>query len=243
MERKIQVYASLHELARAAANKIINIAYYAIQSQDRATIALAGGNTPRPVYELLATPPYCDQIQWQKIHLFWGDERAVPPDHPDSNFRMANEALLGNIPIPDENVHRIRGELEPSAAAAEYADLLRKIPGGIPPQFTLVLLGLGADGHTASLFPQTTAVEERSRNVVEVYVSKLKAWRVTLTLPVLNAASHIIFLVSGRQKAETVQKILARDPNNPDPLLPASLIQPTHGQLTWMLDREAASLL
>jgi len=207
--------------------------------------SLSGGSTPRALYGLLAEPPFRETIDWPRVHLFWGDERFVPPDHPDNNYRAALEALVRRVPIPTENVHRIPTEAtEPEAAAAQYEDTLRRFfaaPEGEVPRFDLVLLGLGPDGHTASLFPGSPALEEDSHLVVATYVPNLAAWRITLTLPVLLCARHVIFLVSGPDKAAVLRDVLD-GPHDPQ-RLPAQLVRPQDGDLTWLVDEAAASLL
>ena len=197
------------------------------------TIALSGGSTPRRLFELLACPPYRTQLPWDHIHLFWGDERSVPPHHADSNYRMTREALLDHVDIPAQNVHRIRGELPPPEAAQLYRAELKTWMGKNP-RFDLVLLGVGDDGHTASLFPGAPSLEEQDQTAIAVYAPHLDSWRVTLTLPVLNRAQHVLFLVSGANKAPALARIRAGDP------LPAGRIRPSRGTLTWLLDRGAA---
>ncbi|MEE8392652.1 MAG: 6-phosphogluconolactonase [Anaerolineae bacterium] len=228
-----RIYAHAAELARAAAEYVVTVAEDAVAARGQFTVALAGGSTPRATYALLANDEFVTRMNWQHTHVFWGDERCVPPDHPDSNYRMACEALLYHVSISTRNVHRIQGELNPEQAASIYQDELRAVLG-TDGRFDLILLGMGADGHTASLFPGTTALEERERAVVAVYVERTQSWRVTLTLPVINAARHVLFLVSGKAKAAALAQVNAGEP------LPASLVQPSHGQLTWMVDRDAA---
>ena len=230
---EFRVYEDAAGLATAAAENFVVLAREAIAARGRFLVALAGGSTPRAAYELLATEPFAASVDWTRVHLFWGDERCVPPDHPDSNYRMARAALLDKVQIPAANVHRMRCELAPQQAAAAYERELEKALGE-DGRFDLILLGLGADGHTASLFPGAAALGERERRVLAVYVEKLKAWRVTLTLPVINTARHVIFLVSGTSKAETLARIRAGEP------LPAGLVRPDQGRLLWLLDRAAA---
>jgi 6-phosphogluconolactonase len=228
-----QIYPDAAELARAAAERFIAIAEDAIVTRGQFTVALAGGSTPRATYALLASDEFATRLNWQHVHIFWGDERCVPPDHPDSNYRMAREALLDHVPVPTGNIHRVQGELKPERAASIYQDELKAVLGS-DGQFDLILLGMGTDGHTASLFPGTTALEERKRAAVAVYVEKLQSWRVTLTLPVINAARHVLFLVSGESKAAALAQINVGEP------LPASLVRPSHGQLTWLVNQDAA---
>ena len=241
MGKKIHAYPNKEQLVTATTERVINEIGQAIREKGFCSIALAGGNTPREVYSMLADDSYRDRVDWNRLHLFWGDERMVPPEHEDSNFRMVQETFLKHINIPDGNVHRIRGEIAPEQAAREYAELLHShFKEGLP-CFDLILLGLGEDGHTASLFPETDAVEECEKHAVAVFVPKLSAWRVTLTLPVLNAAREILFLVSGRSKADIVQRIISI--KQPAKEFPASMVNPKYGTLHWMLDSEAVVLI
>jgi 6-phosphogluconolactonase len=238
--------ASAEELAREAAAEFVRQATEAAQSKGRFTVALSGGSTPRSLYSLLATDAtWRAQVPWDRVHLFWGDERHVPPEHADSNYRMTHEALLSKISIPPANVHRIKSEHpEASRAANEYEQTLREffqLKGGEFPRFDLALLGLGPDGHTASLFPGTEALREQQRLVVANWVEKLNTYRITLTPPVLNRAASVIFLVSGEEKAETLRAVL-EDEAQPE-RLPAQLIRPVNGRLLWIVDRAAARLL
>jgi 6-phosphogluconolactonase len=234
----VQVYENPEELAEAAAREFAARAAEAIEDHGRFAVVLAGGSTPKATYEILARD-YGDRVDWGKVHVFFGDERSVPPDHEDSNYKMAREALLGHVPVG--SVHRMQGELPPDEAAEAYEQELRDFFGPEElPQFDLILLGTGGDGHTASLFPETSALEVHDRRVVANPVLKLETTRVTLTVPVINAARAVYFLVAGEGKAEPVAEILE---GNPDPReYPASLIQP-HAGPVWMLDRAAASEL
>jgi len=242
---QVVVQPSLEALSREAAARFQRLAVQSIASAGRYSVALSGGSTPLVLYRLLAEPPFRGAIDWVGVHLFWGDERFVPPDHPDNNYRAALEALVRRVPIPTENVHRIPTEAtEPEAAAAQYEDTLRRFfaaPEGEVPRFDLVLLGLGPDGHTASLFPGSPALQEDSHLVVATYVPNLAAWRITLTLPVLLCARHVIFLVSGPDKAAVLRDVLD-GPHDPQ-RLPAQLVRPQDGDLTWLVDEAAASLL
>jgi 6-phosphogluconolactonase len=199
------------------------------------------------MYRLLASAEFGRKLDWRSIHLFWGDERCVPPDHFDSNFRATRETLIDHIAVPAENVHRIRGEIAPWDAADEYEEVLKSYlgqsvaAGKAVPTLDLVLLGMGDDGHTASLFPETAALDERARLVVANYLEKPNKWRVTLTIPTINAAADVIFLVSGANKAEPLRLVL-EGPHQPR-VLPAQAISPHPGRLLWMVDAEAASLL
>ncbi len=252
---EITVVSSARRLAELAAERFVTLASTAIAERGRFVVALAGGSTPQPMYRLLADvasltffkaeAPRSLAVDWSRVELFWGDERCVPPDHPDSNYRMARQALLPPLVPPSGGeilVHRILGELPPAEAAAAYRVELEAVLGD-KGRFDLILLGLGSDGHTASLFPETTALEERRYDAVAVYVEKLDAWRVTLTLPVINNARHVIFLVSGERKADALARVHADQGTTSIPRLPAELIQPTDGTLTWLVDRDAAAKL
>jgi 6-phosphogluconolactonase len=235
----VQVCPDSAALAQAAAAHWIARATEAIAARGRFAVALSGGATPRAAYALLATPAWADRVDWARVHVFWSDERCVPPNHPESNYRLAREALLDHVPLPGANVHRIHAEREPQEAAAEYERTLRVFFSAAPaPRFDLALLGLGVDGHTASLFPGTAAVYERERWVVAHYVPQLTAWRVTLTSVVLDAADQVTFLVSGAQKAARLQQVLT-GPYQPD-VLPAQVVRPAPGHLLWLVDATAA---
>ncbi len=228
----VQVYPDANSLARAAAEYFVTLAAEAITARGRFVVALSGGSTPRATYTLLASTEFAPRVDWARVQVFWGDERCVPPDHPESNYALARETLLDHVPLPEGNIHRIRAELDPRRAAALYQEELEAVLG-TEGRFDLVLLGIGADGHTASLFPGTLALEEKTRWVVENYVESLSAWRVTLTLPVLNAARQVTFLLSGAPKAETLARVRAGE------RLPAALVHLSLGRLTWMVDRDA----
>jgi 6-phosphogluconolactonase len=207
----------------------------------KTSVALAGGSTPRMVYSALAARP---DVPWNKIHFFWGDERHVPPDHADSNYRMAHEAMLSKVPVPAGNIHRIHGEDPKAESASETyaADVSGhfKLAAGQFPRFDVVMLGMGADGHTASLFPGTTAVTEHRGIVTSTWVEKFKTHRITLTVPAINNAACVMFVVSGADKAETLRLVL-RD--HQQPIFPSQLIRPTNGRLIWLVDQPAARLL
>ena len=262
----IMVLPDRSSLAREAAMRFVAIARESVQARRRFAVVLSGGSTPRELYALLATSEFSSQVDWSRAYFFWGDERAVSPDHPDSNYRMANEALLSRVLVPAENIHRIRTELPAEDAAREYektiqdffgrgltqmnadkkidlrstAWLWRTSPQSIRvPIFDLVLLGLGANGHTASLFPHTRVLHDTLRWVAAEYIEQVKMWRITFTAPIINAAENILWLVAGADKATTVREVL-RGAYRPDDL-PAQLIQPAHGQAVWLLDKDAAS--
>ncbi len=232
----VRVFENPQDLAEAAAEAFAEEAAKSIREKGRFAVALAGGSTPKALYELLAGR-YRDALDWSKVHAFFGDERTVPPDHEDSNYRMAYKALLSRVPVG--SVRRMRGELDPPEAAALYEEELAAFFGGRP-RFDLVLLGIGEDGHTASLFPRTPALDVRDRWAVENPVEKLGTTRITLTLPSINAAGRVIFLVAGEGKAEALKEILEGDA---DPLeCPAKLVRPASGP-AWIVDRAAAGLL
>ncbi len=250
-------------LASEAAQRFISIGSAAIQSSDRFTVALSGGSTPRELYEILARDH--QDFAWDKVHFFWSDERCVPPDHHDSNYGLAQTALLSKVKVADQNVHRIHAEDDPQQAAFAYEYELRKVfgeqlkpdatpgtpAGGLPilssggmslfPRFDLILLGMGADGHTASLFPQTTAIHEQRRWVIANHVEQLQADRITLTPPVINHAQQIIFLIAGSDKAAALRSVLQGPPDLDR--YPAQFVKPVTNGLTWLVDRAAASLL
>jgi 6-phosphogluconolactonase len=241
MKAEIVVFPDADALAHEAAQRFVALVREAAASRGRFSVALSGGSTPGTLYRLLAEEPYRGQIPWAEVHLFWGDERCVPPDDPGSNYRLAEETLIARVPIPPGNVHRVRGELDPEEAARVYARELRDFFCGPRPRFDLVLLGLGEDGHTASLFPGSPVLDETARLAAaeEAHYQDRPAHRVTLTLPVLNAARHVLFLITGGAKAGIVQTVLEGEPGR----LPAQRIRPIAGQLTWLLDAAAASQL
>jgi 6-phosphogluconolactonase len=238
---EIKVLPDPDALAHEAANRIVEAAQNAIESRHRFTIALSGGSTPKALYEILATDAYRKQIDWPRVEIFFGDERCVPPDHPESNFRMAKEAMLGKIPIPGDNIYRMRGEIDPEQAATEYGRMLKEKfgDGGLD----LVLLGMGEDGHTLSLFPGTKAVTETHHRVVANYAEHSttgKSWRITMTAPFINESEQIFVLVTGVAKAKTLSQVL-EGPRDPDHL-PIQYIQPAHGKITWLIDVAAAGM-
>ena len=244
MENKsnISVLETSEELARAAAERFIEFASEFHDELGRFSVALAGGNTPRRVYELLASQNFRNRVEWSQIHLFFGDERCVPPDHPDSNYAMAYAALISKVPIPANNVHRIKGEGKPNDSARLYENELRTFFAGLSwPRFDLVLLGMGEDGHTASLFPNSEALQETSSWVIATRNPQSGQVRITLTLPVLNQARRVMFLVSGVKKAQRLKEVM--HPQAAAAPLPAQAITPVNGKLEWLVDADAASLL
>jgi 6-phosphogluconolactonase len=221
-------------LFRAAAERLLEIAAQAIAERGAFHLALAGGATPQGLYALLASPELAGRLDWPRVQLYFGDERGVSPEHPDSNYRMVRENLLDPLPATPQ-VHRISGEQPPEQAAADYAALLRK---RLPAEgFDLVLLGLGPDGHVASLFPGSDALNQRKQQVIADYVPKLDSWRITLTLPALNKARHVILLVSGAHKADVLRHVL-RNIGHASPL-PVEMLHPA-GELEWFVDADAA---
>lgn len=240
MNPNVNIYENARELAGAATDLFADEARKAVGETGRFSVALAGGSTPKATYEMLAREyPEGNSkgLDWSKTHFFFGDERTVPPDDEDSNYRVAREALLDRV--RPGSVHRMRGELDPARAAALYEEELREFFGGAP-RFDLVLLGIGDDGHTASLFPSTSALDVQDRLVVENPVEKLGTVRITLTVPAINAAQKVVFLVAGKGKAQALKEILEGDADPRD--YPAKLIQPAADAL-WMVDRDAARLL
>ena len=243
---EIQVFSNLENLFRVAANDFIARAVAAVNARGVFHVALSGGSTPKGLFTLLVSDGALRQkIAWDKIHFWWSDERHVPPDHSDSNFKMANEALLSRVEIPPQHVHRVRAENpDASLSAHEYENELRAVfqmSAPAFPQFDLILLGMGNDGHTASLFPGTRALNETERLVVANWVGKFFTWRITFTAPFINAARGVMFLVAGEDKALPLKGVL-EGPHEPAQL-PAQLIQPMNGNLLWLLDEKAASQL
>lgn len=245
----VQIFESTGALMQAAAEDFVRCALEATRGSGRFVVALAGGSTPAALYALLATDAYAARIDWTRVHVFFGDERCVPPGDPASNYRMAREQLLARVPMPERNVHRIRGEDDPAEAAAAYERELRATlatPDG-PPRATpgsrldLVLLGMGHDGHTASLFPGTAALRERERWVVAHHVAVVPTWRITMTPVLLNAAAGVAFVVAGKGKAAALRRVLG-GPDAGD-VLPAQAIAPHAGRLRWLVDRAAAAEL
>ena len=231
-------------IASQTAEAFSRLARTYVAEQGRFTVALAGGNTPRATYMLLASDTYRTLLPWENIHVFWGDERHVSPDHADSNYHMAHEAMLSKVGIPTTNIHRIMAEQEAQQAADDYEATLRTffdLVAGALPRFDLILLGMGPDGHTASLFPGTAAVQEQTRLVVAPWVEKFNTYRITMTPPVLCNAAHVVFAVAGADKAETLQQVLYGH-YQPD-LYPSQVVMPTHGSLLWLVDEAAARLL
>jgi 6-phosphogluconolactonase len=242
---ELRVVPDAASLFHSAAAEFVNAAAASIETKGSFSVALSGGSTPRGMFALLAGDGFRGQVRWDRVFFFWGDERHVPPDHPDSNFRMAREALLSHLSLRDDQVFRIHSENPDAAVAAqEYESTVRQFFGvadGQFPRFDLILLGMGPDGHTASLFPGTKALLEQTRVAVANWVGKFNAYRITMTAPVIDAAARVLFLIGGEDKAPALKAVLE------GPLevsqLPAQLIQPRDGSLVWLCDRASAHLL
>lgn len=243
-EREIRLCEDAAALAQQTAAEFLRLAGESVAARGRFTVALAGGSTPRAAYALLSSEAHRAQVPWQQIHFFWGDERHVPPDHADSNYHMAHEAMLAHVPVPANQIYRIASEKNAQQAADEYSATLKTffaLSAGELPCFDLVLLGMGPDGHTASLFPGTTALHERRQLVVAPWVTKFSTFRITMTVPVLCNAANVIFAAGGADKTATLKQVL-RGEYRPS-LYPSQMIKPTAGRLLWLVDKTAASQL
>jgi 6-phosphogluconolactonase len=239
---ELMVVADASALYQAAAQEFSRCALEAINARGRFSVALSGGNTPRGVYSLLAAERK-GALRWDKIYIFFSDERHVPPDDPESNYKMANEALLSKVPLPQQNIFRVPAELPAGEAADRYDRHLRDFFGLATdtwPRFDLIFLGLGDDGHTASLFPESAALEDTSRLVVANWVEKFQSYRITFTYPVLNHAAEVAFLVSGKSKAQIMKEVLTPAGRK---TYPAQAVRPQSGRLLWIVDRDAAQLV
>jgi len=237
---ELQVYPDSAALAQAAADLFVNVGQMAMADRGAFRVALAGGNTPRAAYELLAQEPRSLDLSWSDVYVYFGDERCVPPDDEQSNYRMARKAFLDAVPIPPHNIHRMRGEIDPGQAANEYASILRTDLAE-PPRFDLVLLGLGPDGHTASLFPGTPPDTDDGALVRAVYAQSQMMWRITITPRVINLARTVAFQVEGSEKADVFAKVY-QGPIDPT-TYPAQIVHPSSGRLIWMADDLAAGLI
>jgi 6-phosphogluconolactonase len=240
------VWTTAAAVARAAAQLFADRVTQAVQQRGVARVAISGGSTPKVMFQMLADPaqPFAASVSWQKLYLYWVDERCVPPTDADSNYRMTSEALLSKVPLPAEQVFRMEGELDPEEAASRYESVLRnsmKLEGAESPAFDLLLLGMGDDGHTASLFPHTAGLEEITRLVIANHVVQKETWRITLTAPVINQARHVAFLVEGEKKTDVLAEVFTgpRDPER----LPSQLVRPWNGSLDLLLDTAAAAKL
>lgn len=250
MSRKLRVIYYVEPdaaaLARRAAQYFVEMADEAVSARGRARIAISGGSTPKAAFELMGDPdqPWRGRMQWDKLELYWVDERCVPPDDQESNYRMTREALLDRVPLRPEQIHRMEGELDPECAASRYESSVRdgfRLEGAELPRFDLIQLGMGPDGHTASLFPHSNALHEMNRLVTANYVAQMDTWRITLTWPVINRANSVFFLVGGAEKAKVLKEVMSgqRDVER----LPSQLIWPVSGILTLILDKSAAAEL
>ncbi len=237
----LQPFPDLERLSLAAAQLFARLAAEAVKTRGRFSVALSGGSTPRRTYEILAQPPYRDEVPWGCVHVFWGDERCVPPSDSRCNASMAREAWLNHVPVPSTQIHPISCHPAQEIGAREYESLFRDFFGGKPPRLDLVFLGLGADGHTASLFPNNAALNERERWTAAVQVPGEDIRRVTLTPVIINQAAVVAFIVAGAAKAGALKEVLQgpRDPRR----LPGQLIEPENGELYWLVDRDAAQAM
>jgi 6-phosphogluconolactonase len=239
--KEINVSKNQEEIFIKSADIFTQLASQAIAARGQFSVALSGGSTPKGMYTLLASDAYKDKIDWSKVQLFWGDERSVPPTDSQSNFRMANETMISKIAIPPENVHRMQAEAEDiEAAAKDYENVLKQVlnfTDGEQPCFDLILLGMGDDGHTASLFPGTKALAEKNRVVVVNWVEKFHTNRMTFTAPAINNARNVVFMAAGENKRHPLKEVLIGE-RNPE-LYPSQLVQPTNGKLIWLVDEAA----
>ncbi|MEO6489171.1 MAG: 6-phosphogluconolactonase [Ferruginibacter sp.] len=238
---KPEIFLSTGALYKAAANKVLQLYETAMLEKGRFTIALSGGNTPKKLYELLAEPFYSKKINWRSVFVFWSDERCVPLYDKDNNSHMASEALLDNVDIPKENIFRVPVNFEPSKAALQYEQLIKNFFKNKTPAFDLLLLGIGEDGHTASLFPGTGILDEKKALVKQVYIKEKDSFRITFTVPLINLAKNILFLISGKEKSTILGSIFNKPVKKNS--FPAQLIRPATGNLFWYLDKAAASQL
>jgi 6-phosphogluconolactonase len=232
------------EVAKAAAQLFTTAVINAVSARGVARVAISGGTTPKAMFGLLAAEPFASQVPWDKLDLFWVDERCVPPDNADSNYRMTKEALLSKVPLPADRIHRMEGELAPEVAAARYESTIRnafRLEGAETPTFDLILLGMGDDGHTASLFPHTEGLNDLTHIVIANHVPQKNTWRITLTSPVLNQGRAVAFLIEGAAKAQVLHDVFL-GPFQPD-TYPSQIIRPASGRLTLLLDSAAAAKL
>jgi 6-phosphogluconolactonase len=239
----VAIYSDIDTLSQEAARYVVRVASESITTHGRFTLALAGGSTPKKLYGLLASEPYRDQIDWALTEIFWSDERCVPSDSEDSNYHLAQEVLLSKVPISATQIHRMPADADnrDQASLAYIQEIQRVFGTNSIPSFDLIQLGMGPEGHTASLFPHQASLHEQTRLIMPVTVPKPPPLRLTFTPPLLNAATHVLFLVTGQDKADALQAVLEGE-YNPDEY-PAQIIRPTQGEVTWMLDPAAASKL
>jgi 6-phosphogluconolactonase len=239
-----QVWPTAAEMALASAQKFTETVEQAVTKRGVARVAISGGSTPQATFKLLAAEPFASRVPWDKLQLFWVDERCVAPDNPESNYGVARDLLLSRVPIPEANVFRMEGELDPEVAASRYESTLRnvlRLEGAETPAFDLVSLGMGPDGHTASLFPNTDGLNELGRLVIANHVPQKDVWRISLTWPVINHASQVVFELEGPGKADILAEVLT-GPRDPD-RLPSQLIRPANGNLLFLLDNASAAKL
>ncbi|MEM6320153.1 MAG: 6-phosphogluconolactonase [Bacteroidota bacterium] len=237
----IKIHKKRADLYRAAADHFVEKAQAAIKKKEKFTVCLSGGKTPQPLYELLATPEYAEQVNWKKCHIFFGDERCVPPTHDDSNYGMVYDLLLRKVKVPKSHVYKMDGSKTPRQAAQAYTQVFQEFFGATKPFFDLAFLGMGTDGHIASMFPGTDAVKMVRKRVREVKMGKNQPWRITVTSSVFNRTKSVVVLVSGKKKAATLKEVLEGE-YNPE-LLPAQTLRNAIGEVSWFLDEGAASLL
>lgn len=237
----ITIYENVDALGSAVAELFLKKACLAVAERGRFTVSLAGGQTPQRIYEMLAKPPYSHQIPWEGIHIYWGDERYVPADDIRSNQLMARKAFLDHVPIPQQQIHPIVCNSTPEQAAKDYEEVIASTFSEEEPQFDFIFLGLGSDGHTASLFPNTSVLQEKKHWTGHVYLPELDSHRVTLTAPLINQARTLAFLVTGDSKAQIVCEVLEGPQDHLR--LPSQMITPKNGELFWFLDQGASKLL
>jgi 6-phosphogluconolactonase len=239
---RIEVLSDLETVSLRAASIFVSASRNSIAKKKRFAVAISGGSTPRRLYTLLGSDAYRHRVDWQYVHFFWADERCVPKEDEASNFRTAFDTFLSKIALPDRNIHRIKGEETPDKAAKDYEEEIRRSFGESErPGFDLIILGVGEDGHTASLFPGSKSLEETVRLAIPVYLGEPRKNRITLTLPVLNNADQILFLVAGPSKASVLSEILGEKEKRK--WFPAGLVRPARGNMTWLIDQEAAAKL
>ena len=238
---EIKIYPDFQKLTNAAVEAFVALSNQAIRKRGLFTVSLSGGSTPEPFYRALGAPTNCTRVEWDHVHLFWGDERPVPPDHPDSNYRMAKDALIDPAGLPETNIHRVPAEMDVRLAAFSYEEVLRDFFKGGWPHFDLILLGMGKDGHTASLFPRSAGLNEEQRWFIANFAPKHETWRLTLTKHAINAAREIWIMVRGESKAGKLRDVLT---GKEDPWQnPIQLVDPEDKNLTWWVDRDAAQKL
>lgn len=234
---RVEVWRDRASLSARGAELFAALAQEAVNAEGRFTVALSGGSTPEALYQILASDAMRARVPWQQTQLFWSDERCVPPDDEQSNYRMAQDALLSYVNVPAGQIHRLRGEDEPQSAAAEYEAVLKQNFGSSDPRFSLILLGLGEDGHTASLFPHSPALLDKEHLVAAPYVEKFAAYRLTFTFRLINNAANIVFLVSGKAKSKALRAVLEEKADGRE--WPASMVHPVDGNLVWLVDEDA----